>query len=96
MLQNLESCILLEDFTNFSVDPYYDQLSLVMIYLFILIAKSHKGNTLIYTMTTQFILSKCFKILEGSIHLNFDLKIISLWNSSGKNERMIHSNTVKI
>ena len=32
MLQNLGLCILLEGFTNFSVDPYYDQLSLVMIY----------------------------------------------------------------
>ena len=31
MLQNLGSCTLLEGFTNFSVDPYYDQLSLVMI-----------------------------------------------------------------
>ena len=31
MLQNLKSCILLEGFTNFSVDPYYDPLSLVMI-----------------------------------------------------------------
>ena len=31
MLQNLGSCILLEGFTNFSVDPYYDPLSLVMI-----------------------------------------------------------------
>ena len=31
MLQNLESCILLEGFTNFSVDNYYDPLSLVMI-----------------------------------------------------------------
>ena len=30
MLQNLGSCVLLEGFTNFSVDPYYDQLSLVM------------------------------------------------------------------
>ena len=32
MLQNLESCVLLERFTNISVDPYYDPLSLVMIY----------------------------------------------------------------
>ena len=31
MLQNLESCFLLEGFTNFLVDPYYDPLSLVMI-----------------------------------------------------------------
>ena len=31
MLQNLRSCVLLVGFTNFSVDPYYDQLSLVMI-----------------------------------------------------------------
>ena len=31
MLQNLGSCVLLEDFINFSVDPYYDPLSLVMI-----------------------------------------------------------------
>ena len=31
MLQNLGSCILLEGFTKFSVDPYYDPLSLVMI-----------------------------------------------------------------
>ena len=31
MLQNLGSCVLLEGFTNFSVDPYYDLLSLVMI-----------------------------------------------------------------
>ena len=31
MLQNLGSCVLLESFTNFSVDPYYDPLSLVMI-----------------------------------------------------------------
>ena len=31
MLQNLGSCILLQGFTNFSVDPYYDPLSLVMI-----------------------------------------------------------------
>ena len=31
MLQNLGLCVLLEGFTNFSVDPYYDQLSLVMI-----------------------------------------------------------------
>ena len=30
MVQNLGSCVLLEGFTNFSVDPYYDQLSLVM------------------------------------------------------------------
>ena len=30
MLQNLGLCVLLEDFINFSVDPYYDQLSLVM------------------------------------------------------------------
>ena len=30
MLQNLGSCILLEGFTNFLVDPYYDPLSLVM------------------------------------------------------------------
>ena len=30
MLQNLGSCVLLEGFTNFSVDPYYDPLSLVM------------------------------------------------------------------
>ena len=33
MLKNLRSCILLEGFTNFSVDPYYDPLSLVMIKL---------------------------------------------------------------
>ena len=32
MLQNLRSCILIEGFTNFSVDPYYDPLSLVMIH----------------------------------------------------------------
>ena len=31
MLQNLRLCVLLEGFTNFSVDPYYDPLSLVMI-----------------------------------------------------------------
>ena len=31
MFQNLGLCILLEGFTNFSVDPYYDPLSLVMI-----------------------------------------------------------------
>ena len=31
MLQNLGSYVLLEGFTNFSVHPYYDQLSLVMI-----------------------------------------------------------------
>ena len=31
MLHNLGSCVLLEGFTNFSVDPYYDPLSLVMI-----------------------------------------------------------------
>ena len=31
MLQNLGSCTLIEGFTNFSVDPYYDLLSLVMI-----------------------------------------------------------------
>ena len=33
MHQNLGSCVLLESFTNFSVDPYYiyDPLSLVMI-----------------------------------------------------------------
>ena len=31
MLQNLGSCVLIEGFTNFSVDPYYDPLSLVMI-----------------------------------------------------------------
>ena len=31
MLQNLGSCVLLEGFTNFSIDPYYDPLSLVMI-----------------------------------------------------------------
>ena len=31
MLQNLGTCVLLEGFTNFSVDPYYDPLSLVMI-----------------------------------------------------------------
>ena len=31
MLQNLRSCVLLEGFTNFSVNPYYDLLSLVMI-----------------------------------------------------------------
>ena len=31
MLKNLKSCILLEGFTNFLVDPYYDRLSLVMI-----------------------------------------------------------------
>ena len=29
-LQNLGSCVLLEGFTNFSVVPYYDPLSLVM------------------------------------------------------------------
>ena len=32
MLQNLGSCVLLEGFTNFLVDPYYDPLSLVMIF----------------------------------------------------------------
>ena len=31
MLQNFGSCVLLEGFTNFLVDPYYDPLSLVMI-----------------------------------------------------------------
>ena len=31
MLQNLGSCVLLGGFTNFSVDPYYDPLSLVVI-----------------------------------------------------------------
>ena len=31
MLKNLRSCVLLQGFTNFSVDPYYDPLSLVMI-----------------------------------------------------------------
>ena len=31
MLQNLRSCVLLEGFANFLVDPYYDPLSLVMI-----------------------------------------------------------------
>ena len=31
MLQNLGSCVLLEGFTNFLVDPNYDPLSLVMI-----------------------------------------------------------------
>ena len=31
MLQNLGSCVLLEGFTNFLVNPYYDPLSLVMI-----------------------------------------------------------------
>ena len=31
MLQNLGSCVLLEGFTNFSVDSYYDPLSWVMI-----------------------------------------------------------------
>ena len=31
MLQNLGSCVLLEGFTNFSVNPYYDPLSWVMI-----------------------------------------------------------------
>ena len=31
MLQNLGPCVLLEGFTNFSVDPYHDPLSLVMI-----------------------------------------------------------------
>ena len=30
MLQNLGSCVLLEGFTNFLGDPYYDPLSLVM------------------------------------------------------------------
>ena len=30
MLQNLRSCVLLEGFTNFLVDPYYDPLSLVI------------------------------------------------------------------
>ena len=35
MLQNLGSCGLLEGFTNFLVDPYYDLLSLVMIYIYI-------------------------------------------------------------
>ena len=30
MLQNLRSCVLLEGFTNFLVDPYYDPLLLVM------------------------------------------------------------------
>ena len=39
MLQNLGLCVLLESFTNFSVDPYYDQLSLVMIYNYIYIIK---------------------------------------------------------
>ena len=44
MLQNLGSCGLLEGFTNFSVDPYYDQLSLVMIWRngrFVPSAKNH-------------------------------------------------------
>ena len=31
MLQNLGSCVLIEGFTNFSVNPYYNPLSLVMI-----------------------------------------------------------------
>ena len=31
MFQNLGSCVLLEGFTNLSVDPYYDPISLVMI-----------------------------------------------------------------
>ena len=31
MLQNLGSCISIEGFTYFLVDPYYDPLSLVMI-----------------------------------------------------------------
>ena len=31
MFQNLGSCVLLEGFTKFSVDPYNDLLSLVMI-----------------------------------------------------------------
>ena len=31
MLQNLGSCVLLESFTNFLVDPYYDPLLWVMI-----------------------------------------------------------------
>ena len=31
MLQNLGLCVLLEGFTNFLVDPYYDPLLLVMI-----------------------------------------------------------------
>ena len=31
MLHNLRLCILLEDFSNFLVDPYYDPLSWVMI-----------------------------------------------------------------
>ena len=35
MLQNLGSCVLLDGFTNFSVDPYYDPPSLVMILLVI-------------------------------------------------------------
>ena len=35
MLQNLGSCVLLGGFTNFSVDPYYDPLSLVMIQCFL-------------------------------------------------------------
>ena len=34
MLQNLGSCVLLEGFTNFSVNPYYDPLLLVMIYIY--------------------------------------------------------------
>ena len=31
MLQNLGSCVLLEGFSNFLLDPYYDPLSWVMI-----------------------------------------------------------------
>ena len=33
MLQNPRLCVLLQGFTNFSVNPYYDPLSLVMIEL---------------------------------------------------------------
>ena len=42
MLQTLPSCVLLGGFTKFSVDPYYDPLSLVMIILKVL---SHAFNT---------------------------------------------------
>ena len=44
MLQNLRLCILIEGFTNFSVDPYYDPLSLVMIYCFNLKASRYVGE----------------------------------------------------
>ena len=44
MLQNLGSCGLLEGFTNFSVDPYYDQLSLVMIIIHIFLFRRATAN----------------------------------------------------